>query len=81
MVGTTSRDRFPTDDDSAALRTPAGIVMSGIQFFEALIDDQLLPTQAYVDLLEAARFAEVSSFDLTPVHAVTWGRRALKARA
>jgi SAM-dependent methyltransferase len=67
---------FPTDDDTEGLRTPAGRVMSGIQFFEALIDDQLLPTTAFVDLLAAAGFVDVSSFDLSPVHAVTHGRRA-----
>lgn len=66
---------FPADDDTEALRTPAGRVMSGIQFFEALIDDQLLPTRAFVDLLAAAGFAEVSFFDLSPVHAITHGRR------
>lgn len=66
---------FPADDDTEALRSPAGRVMSGIQFFEALIDDQLLPTQAFVDLLDAAGFADVSSFDLSPVHAITHGRR------
>jgi len=67
--------QFPADDDTAALRAPAGRVMSGIQFFEALIDDQLLPTQAFVDLLVAAGFDDVSSFDLSPVHAITHGRR------
>ncbi|HEX9683426.1 MAG TPA: methyltransferase domain-containing protein [Acidimicrobiales bacterium] len=66
---------FPTDDDTSGLRTPAGRVMSGIQFFEALIDDQLLPTTAFVDLLNDAGFADVASFDLSPVHAVTYGRR------
>ncbi len=67
---------FPTDDDTDALRSPAGRVMSGIQFFEALIDDQLLPTSAYTELLADAGFVDVASFDLSPVHAVTYGRRA-----
>lgn len=49
--------------------------MSGIQFIEALIDDQLLPTAAFVSLLDAAGFGDISSFDLSPVHAVTHGRR------
>ncbi|MGI8791636.1 MAG: class I SAM-dependent methyltransferase [Acidimicrobiales bacterium] len=66
---------FPSDDDTDALRTPAGRVMSGIQFFESLIDDQLLPTASFVALLESAGFEAVSSFDLSPVHAVTHGRR------
>ncbi len=30
--------------------------MSGIQFFEALIGDQLLPTQAFVELLRRHGF-------------------------
>ncbi|MGI8792114.1 MAG: class I SAM-dependent methyltransferase [Acidimicrobiales bacterium] len=66
---------FPLDDDTDSLRTPAGRVMSGIQFFEALIDDQLLPTAAFVDLLSQTGFEDVASFDLSPVHAITHGRR------
>lgn len=68
---------FPSDVDTESLRTPAGQVMSGIQFFEALIDDQLLPTATFVDLLVGAGFTDVSSFDLSPVHAITHGRRAV----
>jgi len=49
--------------------------MSGIQFCEALIGDQLLPTQAYVDLLNEQGFTGVDAFGLTPVHAVTYGRK------
>ena len=56
-------------------RTLPARVMSGIQFFEALIGDQLLPTQAYVDLLNEQGFTGVDAFDLTPVHAVTYGRK------
>ena len=56
-------------------RTVPAQVMSGIQFFEALIGDQLLPTQAYVDLLNERGFSGVGFFDLTPVHAVTYGRK------
>lgn len=66
---------FPADDDTDSLRTPAGRVMSGIQFFEALIDDQLLPTTAFIDVLVTAGLTDVSSFDLSPVHAITHGRR------
>lgn len=67
---------FPDDDDTESLRTPAGRVMSGIQFFEALIDDQLLPTAVFVHLLTVTGFTDVSSFDLSPVHAVSYGRRS-----
>jgi hypothetical protein len=49
--------------------------MSGIQFFEALIDDQLLPTKAFVDLLNRHDFKDVNAFDVTPVHAITHGRK------
>lgn len=50
-------------------------VMCGIQFFEALIGDQLLPTQAYVGLLARHGFRNVGSFDLAPVHTVSYGQK------
>lgn len=65
---------FPFPDTVAGLRTAAGQVMSGIQFFEAQIDDQLLPRRAYPDLLQRHGFAEVGQFDLAGVHTVTHGR-------
>jgi ubiquinone/menaquinone biosynthesis C-methylase UbiE len=64
---------FPESDE--ACRTVPARVMSGIQFYEALIDDQLLPTQAYVDLLNKHGFQNVGSFDMTPVHAVIHGQK------
>ena len=66
---------FPFPDTIEGVRTPPARVMSGIQFFEALIDDQLLPTQAYVDLLNKHGFKNVAAFDMTPVHAVTHGQK------
>jgi predicted O-methyltransferase YrrM len=66
---------FPYPEAPEASRTVPGRVMSGIQFFEALIGDQLLPTAAFVELLKKHGFADVDSFDLAPVHAVTYGRR------
>ena len=66
---------FPFPDTIEGVRTPPARVMSGIQFFEALIDDQLLPTQAYVDLLTKHGFKNVAAFDMTPVHAVTHGQK------
>ncbi len=66
---------FPFPASVQESRTIPGRVMSGIQFFEALIGDQLLPTQAYVDLLTQHGFRDVGFFDLTPVHAVTYGRK------
>ena len=64
---------FPFPDTDEALRTVPGRIMSGIQFFEAQIDDQLLPVAAYIELLAGRGFRDVDSFQLTPVHAVTYG--------
>ncbi len=66
---------FPFPASVQETRTLPARVMSGIQFFEALVGDQLLPTQAYVDLLGKHGFNNVDAFDLTPVHAVTFGRK------
>jgi SAM-dependent methyltransferase len=66
---------FPFPESPDGLRSPAGRFMSGIQFFEALIGDQLLPTRSFVELLEGHGFRQVDSFDITPVHAVTFGRK------
>lgn len=65
---------FPFPDNDSDLRTPAGRIMSGIQLFEARIDDQLLPRSAYDDLLDRHGFTEIGSFGLTAMHAVTYGR-------
>jgi SAM-dependent methyltransferase len=66
---------FPFPDTAAGLQTPAGRFMSGIQFFEALIDDQLLPVRAYLELLPRHGFRDVDTAAITPIHAVTYGRR------
>ena len=66
---------FPFPETTEECRTVPARLMCGIQFFEAIIDDQLLPTQAFVDLLNEHGFQGVDSFDLTPVHAVTYGRK------
>lgn len=66
---------FPFPESVEGCRTVPARLMCGIQFFEALIDDQLLPTQAFVDLLGKHGFRDVGSFDLTPVHAVTYGQK------
>lgn len=66
---------FPFPDTPEGLRTPPGRIMCGIQFFEALIDDQLLPVGAYLDLLARHGFRDVDTVTLTPVHALTFGRR------
>jgi SAM-dependent methyltransferase len=66
---------FPFPDTAEGLQTLPGRFMSGIQFFEALIDDQLLPVRAYLELLERHGFRDVVTVSITPVHAVTFGRR------
>lgn len=66
---------FPFPDTAEGLQTLPGRFMSGIQFFEALIDDQLLPVRAYLELLERHGFRDVVTVSITPVHAVTFGRK------
>ncbi|MCF6745546.1 methyltransferase domain-containing protein [Blastococcus sp. KM273128] len=66
---------FPFPDTDEGLRTVPGRIMSGIQFFEAQIDDQLLPRSAYDDLLTRHGFTDLGSVQLTPMHALTHGRR------
>jgi len=66
---------FPFPDTEQGLRSVPGRIMGAIQFFEAQIDDQLLPRAAYDDLLSRHGFAELGSFSLTPMHAVTHARK------
>lgn len=65
---------FPFPDTDEGLRSVPGRVMCAIQFFEAQIDDQLLPRSAYDALLRRHGFTDVDHADLTPMHAITWGR-------
>ncbi|GAA4084448.1 class I SAM-dependent methyltransferase [Nonomuraea soli] len=64
---------FPSTDEG--LKSVPGRIMSGVQYFEAQIDDQLLPRERYDDLLARHGFVELGWFQLSPVHAVTYGRR------
>ncbi|GMR01989.1 MAG: class I SAM-dependent methyltransferase [Acidimicrobiia bacterium] len=66
---------FPFPDDSKGLRTVPGRVMSGIQYFEALINDQLLPIKYYLELLTRHGFRDVGVVEMTPVHAITYGTK------
>ncbi|RBY79323.1 hypothetical protein DQ239_06695 [Blastococcus sp. TF02-09] len=66
---------FPFPDTDEGLRSTPGRIMSGIQFFEAQIDDQLLPRAAYDELLSRHGFTDLGTASLTPMHALTWGRR------
>jgi ubiquinone/menaquinone biosynthesis C-methylase UbiE len=65
---------FPYPDTVDGLRSTAGQVMSGIQYFEAQIDDQLLPRSAYDDLLARHGFTDLGHLELGGVHALTYGR-------
>ncbi|CAN5921932.1 class I SAM-dependent methyltransferase [soil metagenome] len=65
---------FPFPDTVEGLRSVPGRIMSGIQFFEAQIDDQLLPRAYYDDLLGRHGFTDIDAATLTPLHALTWGR-------
>ena len=66
---------FPFPESTKDCRTVPARIMSGIQFFEALIDDQLMPTKAFVSLLNKHGFNDVDSFDISPVHSVIYGRK------
>ena len=66
---------FPFPDDHEGLRTLPARVMSGIQFFEAQIDDQLVSTETFVKLLQDHEFEGVGSFIISPLHNVIYGRK------
>lgn len=66
---------FPFPESGEGLKTVPGRVMSGIQFFEALIDDQLLSVSYYLDLYDRHGFAETGVVEINPVHAITWARK------
>jgi SAM-dependent methyltransferase len=65
---------FPFPDSVDGLRSVPGRVMAGIQFFEAQIDDQLLPRSRYDELLTQHGFSELGHIQISPVHAVTHAR-------
>ena len=67
---------FPFPDTDEGLASVPGRIMSAIQFFEAQIDDQLLPRHVYDDLLLRHGFTDLGSAELAPVHALTWARKA-----
>ncbi len=66
---------FPFPDSMEGCRTLPGRLMRGIQFVEALMGDQLLLTHAYVSLRAKHSFRNVGAFELTPVHAVSYGQK------
>jgi ubiquinone/menaquinone biosynthesis C-methylase UbiE len=66
---------FPFPESHEGLRTIPARVMSGIQYFEAQIDDQLVSTETFVKLLQGQGFKDVDSFLITPVHNVIYGTK------
>ena len=66
---------FPFPTTGEGLKTVPARVMTGIKFFEALIDDQLLSVDYYIDLYERHGFTETGTVEVTPVHAITWARK------
>ncbi len=64
---------FPYPEVVENLRTPPSRVMSGVQYFEAMIDDQLLPTKEFVSLLNGIGFKNIEVVELAPVHVVILG--------
>jgi len=78
---------FPFPAEKEDLRTIPARVMSGIQYFEAQIDDQLVSTETFVLMLEDYGFEEVDLFIISPgaqrdlrpeviEHETTWSYRA-----
>ena len=66
---------MPFPESVEECRTVPARVMCGIQFWEAQIDDQLLPTSDYERLLDRHGFTDIGFFDMTPVHVVVHGRK------
>ena len=66
---------FPFPESTEDCRTIPARIMTGIQFFEATIDDQLLPVTTYLDLLNRHGFKNVDSVSITPVHALIYGQK------
>lgn len=73
--GTFLVSEFPFPETIDACRTLPAQIMCGIQYFEAHIGCQLLPTSRFVELLNRAGFRDVGVVDVTPVHAVIHGTK------
>jgi len=71
--GTFLVSEFPFPEREDECRTVPGRLMCGVQFFEAHIGCQLLPSRRFVELLEGAGFRDVGVIDVNPLHAVIHG--------
>lgn len=66
---------FPFPEGAEGLRALPARVMSGIQYFEALIGDQLMSTRYFVELLKQHGFREVEGVEIAPVHNLIYGTK------
>lgn len=66
---------FPFPERPEDLRTIPALLMCGIQYFEALIDDQLLPSSRYIAEMEEAGLRDIRTVELTPIHVVVYGKK------
>jgi SAM-dependent methyltransferase len=73
--GTFLVSEFPFPENEDDCRSIPGRLMCGVQFFEAHIGCQLLPTSRFIELLEAAGFRDVGAIPVTPMHVVVHGTR------
>ncbi len=65
---------FPDWPELDRLRTPAGKVMAGLQYLEALLDDQLIPSSHVANWLRKKGYRDVGVVELAPIHALVHGR-------
>jgi len=73
--GTFLVSEFPFPEREEDCRTVPGRLMCGVQFFEAHIGCQLLPTARFVEHLERAGFRDVGIVEVTPMQVVVHGTR------
>jgi SAM-dependent methyltransferase len=66
---------FPFPESEHDCRSVPGRLMCGVQFFEAHIGCQLLPTSRFVELLSVAGFRDVGAIEVTPTHVVIHGTK------
>jgi len=66
---------FPFPEREEDCRTVPGRLMCGVQFFEAHIGCQLLPSSRFVELLNEAGFTDVGTIEVTPTHVVIHGTK------
>ncbi len=73
--GTFIVSEFPFPEREEDTRTVPGRLMCGVQFFEAHIGCQLLPSSRFVEHLETAGFKDVGVIGVTPMHVVIHGTK------